>query len=323
MPETSDEQNIIELSVVVPVYNEGPNIQEFVRRVTPILEESTKSFEVIFAIDPSSDGTEQIVQEASMADSRVSGVVFSRRFGQPTATLAGLDMCRGFAAIVMDCDLQDPPELIPEMLDRWRDGFDVVYARRTKREGETLIKRIVAKVGYGIIDRFGEVEIPRDTGDFRLLSRRVIDHLKLFPEVHGFLRGLVALVGFSQTEVQFERPARHAGKGHYNQFFGSLRIGFNGLIAFSSALLNLATVLGFLAASGAFLLGALYLGLKLGGVDFPLGNPTIVLLVLLVGGLQLICLGIIGQYISRIYDEVKRRPRYIVDYEIGLTRKNG
>ena len=310
-------QSPVELSVVVPVFNEAVNVPEFVRRVMPILESCSESFEIIFSIDPSTDGTEDIVADLARSDQRVRGLVFSRRFGQPTATLAGLEKCRGCAAVVMDCDLQDPPELIPNLVSEWRNGFDVVYARRTKRDGETLIKRIVAKVGYGVIDRFGEVEIPRDTGDFRLLSRRVIDHLRMFPEAHGFLRGLVALVGFSQTEVCFERPARHAGKGHYNQFFGSLRIGFNGLVAFSSALLNLSTVLGFIAAGISFIIGTLYLGLKVGGVDFPLGNPTIVLIVLLVGGLQLICLGIIGQYISRIYDEVKRRPRFIIDYEIG------
>jgi dolichol-phosphate mannosyltransferase len=205
------------------------------------------------------------------------------------------------------------------MLDRLQEGFDVVYAQRRNRDGETRVKKAVARWGYGLIARYGDVEIPRNTGDFRVMSRRVVDELNRFPETHGFLRGLVALVGFNQTSVVFDRPARHSGKGHYNQFVGSLRIGFNGLVAFSSALLNLSTILGFLAAGAAFLTAAAYVALTLGGVDFPIGNPTIVTAVLLIGGFQLICLGIIGQYIGRIYDEVKRRPRYIVDVAEGFA----
>jgi len=246
-------------------------------------------------------------------------IKFSRRFGQPTATLAGLDFCSGRAALVMDVDLQDPPELIPELLTKWKEGFAVVYAKRRHRDGETWLKKLTSKVGYGLIDRFGDVKIPRDTGDFRLIDRIVIDELKRYPETHGFLRGLVALVGYKQTEVIFDRPARHSGKGNYNRFFGSFKIGLNGIIGFSSALLNLSTVLGFLAAITSFILGASYVVLQLFGQPFPVGNPSIVAVVLFVGGLQLICLGIIGQYIGRIYDEVKHRPRYIVSQLVGLS----
>ncbi len=305
-----------EISLVVPVFNEAGNLAALVSRVTLVLEDMNRSFEIVFAVDPSTDGSDEIIFRMSSEDPRIRAIVFSRRVGQPTATLAGLESCSGNAAIVMDCDLQDPPELIPQLIEEWERGFDVVYARRTRREGETLVKRVVAKVGYAIIDRFGDVKIPRDTGDFRLLSRRVIDQLAKFPETHGFLRGLVALVGFSQTEVTFERPSRYSGQGHYNRFFGSLRIGFNGVIAFSSALLNLSTILGFAAAGGSFVFGSIYLALKGLGVNFPIGNPTLVVAISLIGGLQLICLGITGQYIGRIYDEVKRRPRYIIDYEI-------
>lgn len=306
----------VELSVVVPVFNEAGNIDEFLNRTVPVLEASVNSYEIIFAIDPCTDDTIRLIEQASRKNPSIKGIVFSRRFGQPTATLAGLELSLGHAAVVMDCDLQDPPELIPDMLQQWRNGFDVVYAKRRHRDGETAIKKIVAKIGYGLIDRFGDVKIPRDTGDFRLLSRRVIDELSRFPETHGFLRGLVALVGFSQTEVVFDRPARFSGSGNYNRFVGSLRIGFNGLIGFSSALLNLSTVLGFFAACAAFVTGFSYAILKIIGVDFPIGNPTVVTLILLLGGFQLICLGIMGQYVGRIYDEVKRRPRYIVDYVI-------
>ena len=309
-----------ELSIVVPTYNEIGNVDEFVRRVTSILEDVVgNKFEIIFSVDPCTDGTIQRLRELSANDSRIKVIVFSRRVGQPTATLAGLDYATGKAAIVMDVDLQDPPELIPELLQKWREGYEVVYAQRKQRDGETWVKKLVAKVGYGLIDRFGDVKIPRDTGDFRLLDRRVIEELKRFPEAHGFLRGLVALVGFRQIAVQFDRPARHSGDGNYNRFVGSLRIGFNGLVAFSSALLNLSTVVGFLAAVLSFVVAVSYVALKIIGVQFPIGNPTIVSLVLLLGGFQLICLGIIGQYIGRIYDEVKRRPRYIVDYLIGMN----
>lgn len=313
------ESNIVELSIVVPVYNEVGNIPEFIARVVPILARVVKSYEIIFAVDPSTDGTESLIKRANIQDPNIKMIMFSRRFGQPTATLAGLDFCSGYAALVMDVDLQDPPELIPELLAKWKEGFAVVYAKRRHREGETWLKKLTSKVGYGLIDRFGDVKIPRDTGDFRLLDRIVIDELKRFPESHGFLRGLVALVGYKQTEVMFDRPARHSGKGNYNRFFGSFKIGLNGIVGFSSALLNLSTFFGFIAALTSFFLGASYVLLQVFGQSFPIGNPTIVAVVLFVGGLQLICLGIIGQYIARIYDEVKHRPRYIVDELVGLS----
>ena len=308
----------VELSVVVPVYNESDNIPEFLARMVPVLEASVDSYEIVFSMDPGTDDSEQLVVDAAAANPAVKMLVFSRRFGQPTATLAGLEHSSGRAAVVIDVDLQDPPDLIPEMLERWRAGFDVVYAQRGNRDGETLVKKVVAKLGYGFLNRFSDVEIPRDTGDFRLIDRRVIDQLERFPEAHGFLRGLVALIGYDQTSVTYDRAARHSGRGNYNRFLGSLRIGFNGVVAFSNALLNLSTILGFLAAGASFVTGLVYLGLKLSGADFPLGNPTIVILILLLGGFQLICLGVLGQYIGRIYDEAKRRPRYIVDRAVGL-----
>ena len=307
----------VELSVVVPVYKEEGNIPEYLARIVPILESCVSSFEVIFSVDPGPDGTERVISEAAAVDPRIRAIVFSRRFGQPTATLAGIDEARGRAVVVMDVDLQDPPELIIEMVAKWREGYEVVYAQRRTRKGETLIKRIVANVGYRVIDRFGEVPIPRNTGDFRLLDRVVVDHLKQFPETHGFLRGLVALVGFEQVAIEFDRPERFAGKGNYNRFLGSLRIGFNGLVGFSSALLNLSTILGLVAAVVAIIVAFAYGMAKILGVGFPIGNTTIVVIVLLLGGLQLVCLGIAGQYIGRIYDEVKRRPRYIVARTIG------
>ena len=303
---------------MVPAYNEADNIDEFLHRLVPILEANVETYEIIFAVDPCTDGTEAIILDRRAQNPSIKLLQFSRRFGQPTATLAGIEQSSGDAVVVIDVDLQDPPELLVEMLAKWRDGYDVVYAHRRNRAGETLIKRTIAKVGYAVINKSSDVPIPRDTGDFRLLDRRVVDELNRFKETHGFLRGLVALVGFEQTAVEFDRPARHSGDGNYNRFTGSLRIGFNGLVAFSSALLNLSTVVGFVSAALAFITGFTYVALKLGGVDFPVGNPTIVALVLLLGGMQLICIGILGQYVGRIYEEVKQRPRYIVSRSAGF-----
>ena len=238
--------------------------------------------------------------------------------GQPAATIAGIECAVGRAVIVMDCDMQDPPSLIPTFVSKWREGFQVVYAQRSRREGETAFKKFSTKVGYFFINKFAEVDIPRNTGDFRLLDRLVVDHLRAFPESHSFLRGLVALIGFNQSVVVFDRPERSGGSGKYNRYFGNLRFQFNGLVAFSTVLLNISTVLGFITAFTSVVLAVIYTTLKLIGTSFPLGNPTIVILLLFLGGAQLTCLGIIGQYIGRIYDDVKRRPRYIIKRRVGF-----
>jgi dolichol-phosphate mannosyltransferase len=301
------------LSVVVPVYAEQGNVGPFLDRCLPILEGISREFEVIFALDPSTDGTEEAILERRARDPRVKLLKFSRRIGQPMATLAGLHYSSGEAAIVMDVDLQDPPELIGEMVKRWREGFDVVMAQRRRREGETLVKRFVAYWGYRLINAVAEVPIPPNTGDFRLLSRRVVDELKKLREHHGFLRGLVAIVGFKQTSILFDRPPRHSGKGNYNRWLGSLRIGLNGLVCFSSALLSLMSKLGILLATFAMVLGVVFLALKLSGFALPLGFATLIFAVLFLGGIQLVSVGVLGEYIARIYDEVKDRPKFIVD----------
>lgn len=306
------------LSVIVPVFREESNVAEFVRRLTPILQEITDDFEIIFALDPSPDRTEEVILQARAADPRVKLLRFSRRIGQPMATLGGLHYSSGDAVIVMDVDLQDPPEVIPEMVARWRDGFDVVYAQRRNRKGETWIKRMVAAAGYKLINKIAEVSIPPNTGDFRLLSRRVVEELKAMKESHGFLRGMVAVVGFRQTSVLFDRPARFEGKGNYNRFLGSLRIGFNGIFCFSNYALTLSSQLGFVIAGTAFLIAVVYLMLKIFGTPFPMGNPTVVILVLFLGGVQLISIGILGEYIGRIYEEVRQRPKFIVDRQEGF-----
>jgi polyisoprenyl-phosphate glycosyltransferase len=229
------------------------------------------------------------------------------------ATLAGLQYARGDAVVVMDVDLQDPPELVTEMFQKWQQGYDVVYAQRRNREGETWIKKVVSALGYKIINRIADVEIPPNTGDFRLISRRVVDEINRLKECHGFFRGMVAIVGFRQAAILFDRPPRFSGKGNYNRFLGSLRIGFNGLFCFSNYALTLSTQAGFLIALCSFLLGLSYAVLKIFGFPFPLGNPTIVILILFLGGVQLISIGILGEYLGRVYEEVKQRPRFIVD----------
>ena len=243
---------------------------------------------------------------------------FSRRFGQPASTLAGLAFATGSAVVVIDCDLQDPPELIPELVAKWREGYDVVYAQRRSRKGETVPKRLVAWLGYRIIRRIADVEIPENTGDFRLMSRRVVDHVVMLQEEHGFLRGLVALVGFPQAAVPYDRDARPAGRSKYSQVFGSVLIGMNGIVSFSRYPLQLISIVGFVASTLAFLLAVFYLGAKLAGVAFPLGNPTLVIIIALFSGLQLLSLGVMGEYVGRIYDEVKARPKFIVESAYGL-----
>jgi polyisoprenyl-phosphate glycosyltransferase len=308
----------VDLSVVVPAYNEERNVEHVYRRIREVLDELGLGWELIFSVDPSTDRTEEVILELRARDPRVKLLAFSRRFGQPMATLAGLEASIGEAVIVIDCDLQDPPELIRDMVGRWREGYDVVYAQRRSREGETLVKRVVSALGYRLIGRIAEVDIPPNTGDFRLMSRRVVDNVVSLKESHGFLRGLVALVGFRQTAVQYDRDARAAGSGKYNRFLGSLVIGLNGVVGFSLYPLRLISLLGLAFSLLAFLFAVAYIALKLSGFPFPVGNPTIVITVAFFSGVQLFSLGVMGEYVGRIYNEVRQRPKYIVESRYGF-----
>jgi polyisoprenyl-phosphate glycosyltransferase len=310
------------LSIVIPAYNEEATAGPAYERLKTVLDGlGLESWEIIFSVDPSTDRTEEVILGLRDQDPRVKMLRFSRRFGQPAATLAGMAAADGEATVVIDCDLQDPPELIADMVRLWREGFDVVYAQRRSREGETLPKRIVAAVGYKVIKKVAEVDIPPNTGDFRLMSRRVVDHVVSLNEAHGFLRGLVALVGFKQTSVLYDRDPRAAGQSKYNRFFGSLVIGMNGIISFSRYPLQLISLGGILLSGAAFLLAIGYLIAKLAGVNFPIGNPTIVILISLFSGIQLLSLGVMGEYVGRIYDEVKNRPKTIIESSYGFDEE--
>jgi glycosyltransferase involved in cell wall biosynthesis len=307
-----------EISLIVPVYKEEANIRPFLARAEAVFEQMGKTYEIIFTLDPSPDRTEEIILEEINRNQNIKLMVFSRRFGQPAATMAGILTCTGETCVVIDVDLQDQPELIEQMYAKLSDGYEVVYAKRRSRKGETLVKRIISHVGYTLINKFSDVQIPRNTGDFRIMTRRVIEELRSLNESHGFLRGLVAYVGFKQAFIEYDRDERFAGVGNYNRLTGSLKIGLNGLISFSSKPLFVMSICGFILAGLSFLLGGWYVLQKFIGIDLTPGLSTTVLVVSFFAGVQLLGLGLIGEYVGRIYDEVKGRPMYIVDKKINI-----
>jgi polyisoprenyl-phosphate glycosyltransferase len=308
------------LSVVVPVYKEAANIRRFLQRTEPTLQR-VGTYEIVFCLDPSPDDTEEIIRAEIERNPRISLLVFSRRFGQPAATLAGILNCRGIWCTAIDVDLQDPPEVIEQLLRKAQEGYDVVTARRLMREGETWLRTLFASAFYRLVNSIAVVPIPRNTGDFRIISRRVIEELRGFPESHGFLRGLVSLVGFPHSEITYTREPRFAGASKYSRL-GSLKIGFNGIFGFSTVPLQVMMWTGFaiasLSAVAIFVVIIMKIWHAWHGNDYPLGIPTITIMVLFIGGLQLASLGVLGEYIGRIYDEVRRRPLYIVHKAVNL-----
>ena len=306
------------ISIVVPVYKEEGNIRPFLRRIEAVLDGLGGEYEVIFSLDPSPDNTEGVILDEISRNPRIKMLLFSRRFGQPAATMAGILSSRGESCVVIDVDLQDPPELIAELHSKMLQGYEVVYAKRRSRKGETLLKRMIAYFGYSVINRVSDVSIPRNTGDFRIMTRRVIEELRRLNETHGFLRGLVAYVGFKQAFIEYDRDPRFAGTGNYNRITGSLRIGLNGLISFSSRPLQMMSIAGFVLAGLSFALGAWYVVQHVVGVQLTPGLSTTVLVVTFFSGVQLLALGLLGEYVGRIYDEVKRRPQYIVDRKVNF-----
>jgi dolichol-phosphate mannosyltransferase len=309
---------MIEISVVVPVRDESENIKPFLQRTENVLKTIGKPYEIIFALDPSSDNTEKVILDEIKRNNNIKLLVFSRQFGQPAATFAGILNSKGSYCVIIDVDLQDPPEIIEKLYKRIISGYEVVYAKRASRKGETIFKKIISSFGYFIINKLSDIRIPKDTGDYRIISRKVIGHLKELNESHGFLRGMVAFVGFKQTSVEYDREDRRAGKSKYNKFFGSLRIGFNGLIGFSSKPLFFMSLIGSVVALFSFLLGLWYFIQKILGINLTLGLTTTVILISFFAGVQLLGLGLLGEYVGRIYDEVKKRPKYILDKKINF-----
>ena len=312
---------MIDLSVIVPIFSEEKNILPFLERTISVIKKLNLNYEIIFALDPSEDDSENIIIKEASKNKNIKMISFSRRFGQPSATIAGLSESKGKYCIVIDVDLQDPPELIESLYRKIESekSYDVVMAKRKARKGETQTKKIFTSIGYFLINKMTDIKIPRNTGDFRIMSRRVVEEIKKLNETHGFLRGLVSFVGFKQTFVEYERDERFQGKGKYNKYFGSIKIGMNGLFGFTSKPLVIMSTVGFAFAFVSFLLGLWYLVQKLMGVDFTPGLPTTVLVITFFSGIQLLGMGLLGEYISRIYDEVKNRPQYIIDKKINFN----
>lgn len=305
------------LSVVAPCFNEEGVLHELYRRISQVLDGAGEAWELVLVNDGSRDRTPQIMRELHAQDPRVKIVDFARNFGHGIAVTAGMDYATGDAVVLIDADLQDPPELILEMLAKWREGYEVIYAIRSKRKGETWFKEFTAKAFYRLIYRITDIKIPMDTGDFRLMDRKVVDALKQMREQHRFMRGMSVWVGFRQTGVTYVRAERYAGETKY-PLKKMVKFAFDGITSFSFLPLQLAMYVGFVAA-GLAILGILAaVILRLSGSQAFYGQASTLVSVLFLGGVQLICLGIIGEYLGRIYDEVKGRPLYIVREAVGF-----
>jgi glycosyltransferase involved in cell wall biosynthesis len=301
----------VTFSIVAPIYNELDNLGELYRRVREVMSATGETWELVLVDDGSSDGSTGLILELAKLDKHIRPVIFARNFGHQVAITAGWDYARGDAVVIIDADLQDPPEAIPELIARWREGYEVVYAVRAEREGETWFKKTTAALFYRIVRSITDVKIPVDTGDFRLMDRKVVDVLKTMRERHRFPRGMSAWVGFRQIGVAYKRAARHAGVTKY-PINKMLKLALNAITGFSYFPLQLATYFGFAAAGLAIIAIPVVFIMRLVGHGAFLGQATTLIAVLFLGGVQLIFLGVLGEYLGRIYDEVKGRPLYIV-----------
>jgi dolichol-phosphate mannosyltransferase len=310
-----DKRPLRTLSVVAPVYDEEATINEFYARVCRALE--GLRFELILVDDGSTDATPAALDRLAAGDPRVRVVYLSRNFGHQTALTAGLDHARGDAVVMLDADLQDPPELIPRMLDHWREGCDIVYAVREQREGESRFKLTTAQWFYKLFDKLAQVELQHNSGDFRLLDRGALDALLSMRERNRFLRGMTVWVGYRQAAVPYRRDPRYAGETKYT-VSRMLRFSLDAISSFSHRPLQLATLLGFMISTLAFIAIPVVIGLRIAGSYLP-GFGSITIVVLLLGGIQLIAIGIIGEYVGRIYDEVKGRPLYLVRARLNMS----
>ncbi|MCD4672106.1 MAG: glycosyltransferase family 2 protein [Anaerolineaceae bacterium] len=298
-------------TIIAPVYNETESLDELYRQICKVMDSSGEAWELVLVDDGSSDGSTDKIRQMAATDERVRPVIFARNFGHQIAVTAGMDYSRGQAVVVVDADLQDPPEVILQLIEKWREGYQVVYAVRAEREGETWFKKTSASLFYRLIFRITDVNIPLDTGDFRLLDRQVVDVMGQMRERHRFLRGMSSWAGFRQIGVPYKRAPRYAGTTKY-PLRKMLVLALNAITGFSYVPLQIATYMGFISAAISILSIIVVIIMRLSGSQAFYGQATTLSAVLFLGGVQLISLGILGEYIGRIYDEVKGRPLYIV-----------
>lgn len=304
-------QQPVTFSVVVPIFNEEAVLPAFHARLQRVMNELSTSYEIIYVDDGSRDRSLAVLFQLKQGDERVGIVELSRNFGKEAALTAGLDVSSGAAVVIIDADLQDPPELIPVLAAKWREGFDVVYATRTHRDGESFLKKLTAHWFYRVMGKLSETNIPADTGDFRVMSRRAVAALGQLREQHRFMKGLYAWIGFRQTSVLYRRDARASGKTKFN-YRKLIRFAVDGITAFSTVPLKFATTIGLVVAVPSFAMAAFIVGKTLLYGDPVRGYPSMMTVMLMLGGLQLVFLGVLGEYVGRLFNEVKRRPVYLV-----------
>ena len=309
------------ISVIVPAYNEQEVLHEFHQRLSSVLATLPLQYEILYVNDGSSDSTAAIIQQLHNDDPHVTLLDLSRNFGKEIAMSAGLQRTEGDVMIIIDADLQDPPELIPQLVDEWRAGWDVVYAKRSSRNGESWLKKVTAHLFYRVMQQVGEVRMPSDAGDFRLLSRRAVDALNGMPERHRFMKGMFAWIGFKQKAVHYQRDARFAGASKWN-YWRLWNFAIEGITSYTTAPLKLASYIGTLSAIGAFIYGIYMLIDTLIHGNPVAGYPSLVVIILFLGGVQLISIGMLGEYIGRIFTETKNRPLYLVNQYLPSRARN-
>ena len=308
-----------DISIVTPIYNEEKNISPFLERIVPVLKKMKVSYEIIFVLDVSEDDTEKVVLDHIKDNTNIKLIVMSRRFGQPAAMLAGLNNSLGEKLVFIDVDLQDPPELIPKMYDEIKNGYEVVLAKRKRKINENFIRKSISALGYILINKLSDTNIPKNIGEYRMISKKIIDKIRDLRENEFFLRGVVSFIGFKQKIIEFEREGRQIGQTKYNKFTGSLRIGLNGIFSFSTKPLHLITIISSLSFFFSSLIFILYLSLTLLKIFVFKYQFFIITLILLVASLIFFSLGIISEYLARLIVDIKKRPSYIIDKKYNIN----
>lgn len=306
------------LSIVVPVYNENENIKPFLNKINPILQKITNSYEIIFVLDPSKDNTEEIILDEINLDKRIKMIKFSRRFGQPAALLAGIKNALMDNIVLIDVDLQDPPELIEDMYKLRKENYDTILAKRSKKKGENFFRKLISNVGYKLINSLSETKIPENVGEFRLISKKIVNEINKMEERDFFLRGANSYIGFKQKTIYFERETRKEGRTKYNKYTGSLKIGLNGIFSYSTKPLHFITVfssISFFFSSIIFIIYLILTFLKLFVFKYQF---FVILLILMVSSLIFFSQGIISEYLARLMVDIKKRPPYIIDKKINF-----